>query len=172
MKPEALDAIVTQTMRPNALEAATAQDPVEKKKKLKDEITEKSTQAPVARPNTPTTPSTPFGQRTHGTQSAAKVVEEVVHGVKVAVDAAIAWAERKVDDLSSEADSTGPYTSPATCVPSDLDAIASGVLPAMPTQDPNGKNSEKAKVDEEAKADHQAKKETKGKEEESRKDDS
>jgi hypothetical protein len=32
----------------------------------------------------------PFGQQTEGTQSAAKVVEEVVHSVKAAVDGAIA----------------------------------------------------------------------------------
>jgi hypothetical protein len=77
---------------------------------------------------TPREPSTPFGQLTDGTQTAAKVVEEVVHGVKVVVDGAFAWAEKKVEELSAESDSTGPYTSQATCVPSDLDPIASGVL--------------------------------------------
>jgi hypothetical protein len=82
--------------------------------------------------------STPFGQHTDGTQSAAKVVEEVVHGVKAVVGGAIAWAEKKVEDLSSEADSTGPYTSQATCVPSDLDPIASGVLATMPMQRMDG----------------------------------
>jgi hypothetical protein len=61
------------------------------------------------------------------------MVSEVVQTVKTAVDSAIAWAETKVDSLSAEQDSTGPYTSPATCMPSDLDVIASGILPAMPT---------------------------------------
>jgi hypothetical protein len=87
------------------------------------------------RPSTLAEPSTPFGQVTDGTQSAAKVVEEVVHGAKAAVDGAIVWATRKAEELSAEADSTGPYTSPATCMPSDLDAIATGVLPAMPTKE-------------------------------------
>jgi hypothetical protein len=62
------------------------------------------------------------------------VVEEIAHGVKVAVDGAVAWAEKKVEELTSEGDSTGPYTSPATCAPSDMDVIASGVLPGMPTE--------------------------------------
>lgn len=53
--------------------------------------------------------------------------------MKAAVDGAIAWAEKKADDLSSESDSTGPYTSPATCMQSDLDPIAGGIVPAMPT---------------------------------------
>jgi hypothetical protein len=78
----------------------------------------------------------PFGQQTEGTQSAAKVVEEVVHSVKAAVDGAIAWAEKKVDGLSSEPDSTG---SQATCVPFDLDPIAGGVgAAAIPGQNVDG----------------------------------
>jgi hypothetical protein len=68
-----------------------------------------------------------------GTESAAKVVEIVVHGVKVAVDGAIAWAEKKAEELSLESDKNGPYTSPATCAPSDLDPIASGALLIMST---------------------------------------
>jgi hypothetical protein len=78
-------------------------------------------------------PSTPFGERTDGTQSAVKLVEDVVHGVKAAVEGALTWAEKKVDKLSAEEEqeSTGPYTS-AACMPSDLDVIASGILPAMP----------------------------------------
>jgi len=55
-----------------------------------------------------------------------------VETVRTAVDSAIAWAEQKVDKLSAEQDTTGPYASPATCMPSDLDAIASGILPALP----------------------------------------
>jgi hypothetical protein len=62
-------------------------------------------------------------------------VEEVVHSVKAAVGSALAWAETKVEALNSESDRTGPYTSAATCVPSDLDPIASGIpLPAVTTQ--------------------------------------
>jgi hypothetical protein len=60
------------------------------------------------------------------------MVEHVVQGVKAAVDGAIAWAERKADELGSEQNDTGPYSSPATCMPTDLDAIASGILPSMP----------------------------------------
>lgn len=82
----------------------------------------------------PSKPPTPFGQRTDGTASAAKAVEDVAHEVKVAVDKALDWAEKKADKLSDEADTTGPYTSPATCAPTDMDPIASGFLPAMPTQ--------------------------------------
>jgi hypothetical protein len=68
---------------------------------------------------------------TDGTQSAAKVVEEVAQSVKSVFEGAFTWAETKVDNLSSESDCTGPYTSQATCVISDLDPIASGVLAAM-----------------------------------------
>jgi len=41
------------------------------------------------------------------------------------------WAEKKVDNLNPGQESSGPYTSPATCMPSDLDVIASGLMPAM-----------------------------------------
>ena len=75
--------------------------------------------------STEDTPTTPV-------PTATTIVSEVAQSVKSAVDTAIAWAETKVESLSAEHDSTGPYTSPATCMPSDLDAIASGILPAMP----------------------------------------
>lgn len=75
--------------------------------------------------STEDTPTTP-------TPTATTIVSEVAQSVKSAVDTAIAWAETKVESLSAEHDSTGPYTSPATCMPSDLDAIASGILPATP----------------------------------------
>lgn len=75
--------------------------------------------------STEDTPTTPI-------PTATTIVSEVAQSVKSAVDTAIAWAETKVESLSAEHDSTGPYTSPATCMPSDLDAIASGILPAMP----------------------------------------
>lgn len=80
-----------------------------------------------------------------GSGSAAKLVEQVSQGVKDAMYGAIAWAEEKVDKLGSEQDSNGPYTSPATCAPCDLDPIASGVLPAIPTQTPSKKNTEGSK---------------------------
>ena len=144
MKSEALDAFANQTMRPNALEAATTRDPDEgiaqvngtssENKNVSDRFYDYSHHTYFMQPQSPDTPkqpSTPFGQRIDGTQSAAKVVEDVVHGVKAAVDGAIAWAEKKADALSSESDRTGPYTSPATCVPSDLDPIASGALSAV-----------------------------------------
>ncbi|PSN64636.1 hypothetical protein BS50DRAFT_78649 [Corynespora cassiicola Philippines] len=66
--------------------------------------------------------------------SAAKVVEEVAQSVKAAVQEAVAWAGEKATKLSEkDEDGVGPYASPATCAPTDLDAIASGVLPAMPS---------------------------------------
>ena len=79
-----------------------------------------------------------MAQRIDGTHTAAKVLEEVAHGVKIAVDEAVAWVEKKAEALSSESDSTGPYTSPATCVPSDLDPIACGALPAVLKEEENG----------------------------------
>ena len=96
-------------------------------------------------------PGTPFGERTDGTQSAAKVVEDVVQSVKTAVDGALTWAEKKVDQMSSgeEHEITGPYTSPATCVPSDLDVIANGILPAMPAARQYDGNDENAEQKEE-----------------------
>ena len=66
------------------------------------------------------------------------MVQEMVNGVKTAIQGAVAWTEKKADELVSKDDSTGPYASPATCAVSDLDPIASGILPAaMPTQDEN-----------------------------------
>ena len=53
--------------------------------------------------------------------------------------------------MSSEQDSVGPYTSPAMCVPSDLDVIASGVLPAMPDQQPPDNDHEGEVKDEQEK---------------------
>jgi hypothetical protein len=75
-------------------------------------------------------------------------VDDVVQSVKTAVDGALTWAEKKVDQMSSGKDHeiSGPYTSPATCVPSDLDVIASGILPAMPAArqyDGNDENADK-----------------------------
>jgi hypothetical protein len=97
-----------------------------------------------------TSTSTSFAERTEGTDSTAKLVEDVVHGVKAAVDGALAWAEKKVDELSAEKESTGPYTSPATCMPSDFDPIAGGMLPAMqPEASPTIKVEQGQKNDQE-----------------------
>ncbi|KAH5683181.1 hypothetical protein HBI21_037280 [Parastagonospora nodorum] len=151
MKPEALEAIAGRTMRPSALEAATTPhssadtaqldgapsktETVSEHAGLSDPTNTLQSEGTGEPTNTPKQASTPFGQRTDGIHSAAEVVEEVVHGVKTVFDGAIAWAEKKADQLSSGSDSTGPYTSPATCAPSDLDPIASGVLPAMLVQE-------------------------------------
>ncbi|KAF1963414.1 hypothetical protein CC80DRAFT_587837 [Byssothecium circinans] len=83
------------------------------------------------------------GVMPHGTTSA---LQDVAKGVKdvvaVAATEAIAWANAKVDKLSEKKeDGTGPYSSPATCVPSDFDCIASGVLPAMPAENAARKDS-------------------------------
>jgi hypothetical protein len=97
-----------------------------------------------AGPDAPSAPSTPLGERTDRTQSAAKLVEEVVQSVKSVVDKGLTWAENKVDEMSSheEHENVGPYTSPATCVPSDLDVIASGILPAVMQFDSNDEEAE------------------------------
>lgn len=64
--------------------------------------------------------------------SAVESVTELAKGVENAISGAVAWAEKKVDQLTSEDNNgVGPYASPATCIPSDLDPISSGVLPAM-----------------------------------------
>ncbi|KAF1834851.1 hypothetical protein BDW02DRAFT_497354 [Decorospora gaudefroyi] len=137
MKPEALSALATSTMRPEALDAAAT--PVQ------EQGSEPSgTNSPV-----PKQVCTPFGERTDGTETAGKFVEEVVHGVKTAVDGALTWAEKKVDGmgLDQEQERTGPYTSPSTCMPSDLDAIASGILPAMPTVKQHEGDGEKKEIE-------------------------
>lgn len=89
--------------------------------------------------------NTPFGQRTDGTETAAKAVEEiaqaaegVVESVKAAVHEVVAWTERKGDELARSEDHAGPYDSPAMAAGgiSDLDVIATGVLPAtVPAQE-------------------------------------
>jgi hypothetical protein len=66
------------------------------------------------------------------TFSAATTTSEIVKGVISAVEEAVEWVERKFDELGAKnEDGVGPYASPATCVPSGLDPIASGILPAM-----------------------------------------
>lgn len=61
---------------------------------------------------------------------------EVAKGVKTAVTEAVAWVENKANAMAEEkVDGRGPYSSPGTCAPSDLDVIATGVLPAMLSQE-------------------------------------
>lgn len=74
------------------------------------------------------------------------MVGSVVEGVKTAVHEAVAWTERKADKLARSEDRAGPYDSPAMAAGgiSDLDVIATGVLPAtVPVQeDERGKGSD------------------------------
>lgn len=76
-----------------------------------------------------------IGQPFDGTATAVKALEDAAQGVKVTVEEVIAWAEKKVEKLGAETDDEGPYTSHATCAPSDLDLIGSGVLAAVPAQE-------------------------------------
>ncbi|KAF2134520.1 hypothetical protein P153DRAFT_352507 [Dothidotthia symphoricarpi CBS 119687] len=130
MKSEALDAFATQTLRPGALEAAATKTP------------EKDGHKTLSNEETMDKENLQQGQITNRTGSAAKIVEDVVHGVQASVEEVVhsvqtvvhdvvAWTEKKAEELSAEVDSTGPYTSPATCAPSDFDPIASGMLPVM-----------------------------------------
>ncbi|KAF2477815.1 uncharacterized protein BDR25DRAFT_338554 [Lindgomyces ingoldianus] len=85
------------------------------------------------------------GLMPHSTTTRSSVTEGFV---KKIVDDAVSWAEEKFEKLSVEqGQGVGPYASPATCAPSDLDPIASGVLPAMPghnvCKDATGKGSGK-----------------------------
>ncbi|EOA84975.1 hypothetical protein ACJQWK_06571 [Exserohilum turcicum] len=151
MKPEAIDAFTTDTMRPEALEAAKA--PV-----AQDSMQPASTGSSGTEQVLPDTDATPADSSSESTAptatdskgetaGATTLVAEVLQGAKSAVDDALTWAEKKVGSLGLEQGSTGPYDSPATCMPSDLDAIASGILPAMPSkkhdeQDPKAKKDE------------------------------
>ena len=79
------------------------------------------------------------GVMPHATMSAVGVAEDIAKEIKqiakAVVNEAVAWVEQKADKLSNEEeDGVGPYTSPGLCTPSDLDAISTGILPAMPSQ--------------------------------------
>jgi len=102
--------------------------------------------------------NTPPGQRTDDTETAAKAVEEVaqvvesvVEGVKTAVHGAVAWTERKAEELAKNEDHAGPYDSPATAAggTSDFNVIATGVLPAIVPVQEDGKNIEDYDSDQE-----------------------
>lgn len=152
MKPEALDAFATQTVRPGALEAAITKAPEKDGVQTPEENMTPSKAKKIEKEDVRGTihsiscPDTHVPQPLHTSPSpnlsATKVVEDVVHGVQAGVQKVVhsaqavvqdvvAWTEKKAEELSVEADRAGPYTSPATCVPSDFDPIASGVLPAM-----------------------------------------
>ncbi|KAJ4992606.1 hypothetical protein SVAN01_01989 [Stagonosporopsis vannaccii] len=140
MRSEALDAFATQSTRPGALEAATA-------KQGDHDTTE--TRMTNESNTVPTRPAlnrliTPFGQHTDGTESAAKAVEGVVEGVKAVVHEAVVWTEKKAEELARTEDHAGPYDSPATASGgvSDLDVIATGVLPATVPAQEDGKDEE------------------------------
>ena len=77
-------------------------------------------------------------------QVVESVIEGVVEGVKSAVHEAVAWTERKAEELARSDDHTGPYDSPATAAGgvSDLDVIAIGVLPATVPVQENGKDND------------------------------
>ncbi|KAF2656023.1 hypothetical protein K491DRAFT_597678 [Lophiostoma macrostomum CBS 122681] len=73
----------------------------------------------------------------HATISARKVASDITEGMKTVINEAIVWADQKASDLGADEEKgAGPYASPATCTPSDLDPIASGVLPAMEAGSP------------------------------------
>jgi hypothetical protein len=68
----------------------------------------------------------------------AQAVEGVVECVKSAVHEAVVWTEKKAEELAHSDNRAGPYDSPATAAGgmSDLDVIATGVLPAtIPVQE-------------------------------------
>ncbi|UPX09529.1 uncharacterized protein EKO05_0000217 [Ascochyta rabiei] len=152
MKPEALDAFATQSIRPGTLEAAAASPGETGRSMTEASVTQ---QEKVHLPEQRRPPlnrlNTPLGQRIDGTEAAAKVVEEaaqvvegVVQGVKAAIHEAVLWAEKKAEVLAHSEDHAGPYDSPATCAGgvSDLDVMATGVLPAtIPVQE-DGKDRE------------------------------
>ncbi|KAF9696622.1 hypothetical protein EKO04_005559 [Ascochyta lentis] len=152
MRPEALDAFATQSIRPGALEAAAANSREMDQSKTENNMPqqEEPYRPEASRPSLNRL-NTPFGQRTDGTESAAKVVEEaaqavesVVEGFKAAVHEVVLWTEKKAEELAHSEDHAGPYDSPATCAGgvSDLDVMATGVLPAtMPVQE-DGKDRE------------------------------
>ncbi|KAL1793984.1 hypothetical protein ACET3X_007405 [Alternaria dauci] len=147
-------------MRPKALDAVAAQKEGEKSSDTKSparqqtQATEEpdaasmtsNSSAPASNGPVATTDGTTEGAPT--ILPTTTIVAEVAQTVKSAVHTVIAWAETKAESLSAEEDSTGPYTSPATCIPSDLDVIASGILPALPTarQYDGGVDDEKKEV--------------------------
>ncbi|CAN9413550.1 unnamed protein product [Alternaria sp. RS040] len=133
MRPKALDAVAAQKEgdRPS-----DTRSPARQQMQITEEpdtaTTTSESSAPASDGPVATTDGSTEGTPGTPITTTTTIVSEVAQSVKSAVDTAIAWAETKVESLSAEHDSTGPYTSPATCMPSDLDAIASGILPAMP----------------------------------------
>ncbi|CAA9957285.1 hypothetical protein PTMSG1_00893 [Pyrenophora teres f. maculata] len=143
-------------MRPDALEAATTNDT---RKSMNSSRTNSPAQQQVERDHKSKTPiastdgtsSTTDNTGEEQTSAASTLVSEVVQSVKAAVDDALTWAENKVDGLNLGQESAGPYTSPATCMPSDLDVIASGLMPAVQSTMQDEKNDNTKGKDEENK---------------------
>ena len=86
------------------------------------------------------------GVMPHATISAVRLTEDIA---KAAINEAVAWVEQKADKLSNEdEDGVGPYASPGLCAPSDLDVIATGVLPTMSSHE-TGEKGEARKLEHE-----------------------
>ncbi|RAR10002.1 hypothetical protein DDE83_005217 [Stemphylium lycopersici] len=155
-------------MRPEALEAATSQVPQGEMQPAPTGSSGTNRVFPYDGSNTNQPSSLPSQSRLESTtfmadnitddsSRATTLISEVIHGARAAVDDALAWAEKTVEALGSNQDGVGPYDSPGTCMPSDLDPIASGILPAMPnkTQHDDGikkeaKNKDGLKEDKES----------------------
>jgi hypothetical protein len=68
----------------------------------------------------------------HTTQPAAELAGDIAEGLKTVVGDAVKWVEDKVEKLGNEREGgLGPYASPASCDPSGLYPLASGIKPAM-----------------------------------------
>ncbi|KAL1615035.1 hypothetical protein SLS54_009258 [Diplodia seriata] len=64
-------------------------------------------------------------QVAEATSEAAEVVADTAREVKSAISSSALKAGKKLDDKAES--SLGPYGSPGTCVPSDLDPLAAAV---------------------------------------------
>ncbi|KAF1931578.1 uncharacterized protein M421DRAFT_89868 [Didymella exigua CBS 183.55] len=162
IKPEALDAFATRSTRPGALEAATANqgDTIKNETpNMEGKKKDPKSLSPEAEPvrSALNRLNTNFGQHNNGTETPAKaveqvaqVVEDVVEGVKAVVHEAVAWTEKKAEELAKSEDRAGPYDSPATAAggTSDLDVIATGVLPATVPVQEDGKDKRSDSVQE------------------------
>ncbi|KAH7551568.1 hypothetical protein BM1_09884 [Bipolaris maydis] len=138
MKSEAVETFASKTVRPEALEAAKALVDQENRQSGSTGLSGTEQLPPQDTPtNVPTTVAhspSPSQDTDDDASRPSTLLSEVIQGAKSAVDDVLSWAEKKVGSLDSEKGGAGPYDSPATCMPSDLDAIASGILPAMPSK--------------------------------------
>lgn len=82
------------------------------------------------------------------TTSTVKVVGDIAEGMKSAITGVVKWAEKKADDLGKENEGgVGPYASPATCIPNELDPLSSGVMPAMEAETSKEKHAKEEQQD-------------------------